>query len=61
MITFDNVINAGTLIALLTIGTRLMRHANRMEFRVDQMWEWFQARQGANEARRERERRAREL
>lgn len=38
------VINASTLITIITLGIRLMRFVDRIEFRTDLMWEDYKRR-----------------
>lgn len=37
-------INLATFIALLTFGYKILRFINRMEFKVDLMWQDYEAR-----------------
>ena len=54
--TFDNALNIGTLITIFGFGITFLRHMTRIEFKVNQMWDWWSLRQLENERRRERER-----
>jgi hypothetical protein len=49
------VINIATLISMLVIGFKVMRHMTRMEFKVDLMWSRFVSRLGHNVKLRDNE------
>jgi hypothetical protein len=52
--TLSITIQISTLIAIVVIGAKIFRHANLIEFRVDQMWAWFQREVIRPEERRQR-------